>query len=205
MKITLSLLIAATVTAALLFLMSQLIQDEETKTEVEPNPVELSNVKIPNKKPEPKRSPLKPPKLPVIEKTPSIDGQVIESIDVLTEESFLTTNLVDEVSLDGATTGFGRVDVLQDSSAMAMYRAQPSYPIKAQLNGIEGWVLLKYDVDASGTLSNISVLDSQPKNIFDKEAVKALKEWKFRPAMTEGRPIASLGQTVKIEFNMDNQ
>ncbi len=64
-------------------------------------------------------------------------------------------------------------------------------------------MLLKYDVDTSGTLSNITVIDSEPRKIFDKEATRALRKWKFKPAMTNGQPIASVGQTVKIEFNMD--
>ena len=75
----------------------------------------------------------------------------------------------------------------------------------AQQRGLEGWVLLKYDVDTSGTLSNIAVIDSEPRKIFDKEATRALRKWKFKPAMTNGQPIASLGQTVKIEFKMDQE
>ena len=66
-------------------------------------------------------------------------------------------------------------------------------------------MLLKYDVDTSGTLSNITVIDSEPRKIFDKEATRALRKWKFKPAMTNGQPIASLGQTVKIEFKMDQE
>ena len=86
-----------------------------------------------------------------------------------------------------------------------MYRTQPNYPIVAQQRGLEGWVLLTYDVDTSGSLSNIAVIDSEPRKIFDKEATRALRKWKFKPAMTNGQPIASVGQTVKIEFNMDQE
>ncbi|WP_223671290.1 energy transducer TonB [Kangiella shandongensis] len=205
MRIMISVLIAAIVTTALLFLMSLFIKDEQVKSEPQPEPVELSNLTMPEEKPEPPKSRPEPPKLPVIEQTPSTTGQVIETAEVEVDaESFST--LVPEVApLTGVSIGLEGMLAVQDASVMPMYRTQPNYPVKAQIEGVEGWVLLKYDVDASGTLSNISVMDSEPRKIFDREAMRALKKWKFKPALSNGQSVASRGQTVKIEFNMDNQ
>lgn len=205
MRIMISVLIAAIVTTALLFLMSMFIKDDQVKPETQPESVDLSDMTIPEDKPEPPKKRPEPPKLPVIEQTPSTTGQVIETSQVEVDaESF--SSLTPQVEpLTGVDIGVERLAEVQDASAMPMYRTQPNYPVKAQIEGVEGWVLLKYDVDASGTLSNISVMDSQPRKIFDREAMRALKKWKFKPALSNGQPVASRGQTVKIEFNMDNQ
>jgi len=206
MKMILSVLFAAVVTAGLLFLMSLFISDEQVKEETKPPTVEVADVTIPEKKPKPRPSEVKPPKPPAFEPAPDKRGQVIETAET---DSLQDEWIARDPNLDvSLPTGLGSIpdmEFSQDSEAMPMFRTQPNYPMIAQQRGLEGWVLLKYDVDTSGTLSNIAVIDSEPRKIFDKEATRALRKWKFKPAMTNGQPIASLGQTVKIEFKMDQE
>lgn len=206
MRTIISVLLAAIVTAGLLFLMSLFIKDEEVKVEKEPPRVSIDDVTIPKKKPEPTPEKLKPPQPPAIEPTPEKSGEVIETNNTAAETETMAVFDPDiNVALPGELGEMPDMDFTQESEAVPMFRTQPNYPIVAQQRGLEGWVLLKYDVDTSGALSNIDVLDSEPRRIFDKEAVRALKKWKFKPAMTNGQPIASVGQTVKIEFNMDQE
>jgi protein TonB len=206
MRTIISVLLAAIVTVGLLFLMSLFIKDEEVKVEKEPHRVPIDDVTIPKKKPEPTPEELTPPQPPAIEPTPEQSGEVIETNNTAAETEIIAVFDPDiNVALPGELGEMPDMDFTQESEAVPMFRTQPNYPIVAQQRGLEGWVLLKYDVDTSGALSNIDVLDSEPRRIFDKEAVRALKKWKFKPAMTNGHPIASVGQTVKIEFNMDQE
>lgn len=204
MKMIVSILSALVVTAGLLFLMSLLIKDDKPTVVDEPPVVTIDTVTLPKEEPIPEPAKVEPPKPPAIEPTPEPSGELIETseIDSVIEE----WSSVDPAVETSLPRGFGELPQMaltQESEAMPLYRTQPNYPIPAQQKGLEGWVLLKYDDDTSGTLSNIAVLNSEPKRIFDREAVRALKKWKFKPAMTNGMPIASAGQTVKIEFNMD--
>ncbi|NVK21352.1 MAG: TonB family protein [Kangiellaceae bacterium] len=55
----------------------------------------------------------------------------------------------------------------------------PKYPATAQLKGIEGWVKLSFGLTADGSPTEIVVTDSYPKGVFDKETIKAVKQWQF--------------------------
>ena len=68
-----------------------------------------------------------------------------------------------------------------DSDSVPLVRVPPQYPIRAAERGIEGWVVLSFTITATGTVENPRVLDAQPKRIFDRAAIRALKKWKYRP------------------------
>jgi len=60
------------------------------------------------------------------------------------------------------------------------HRIEPKYPIQAAKEGIEGSVVLKFDVEGDGSVSHISVVNGKPANTFDKTAVTALKQWRYQ-------------------------
>ncbi|MCL1041860.1 M56 family metallopeptidase [Shewanella marisflavi] len=59
-------------------------------------------------------------------------------------------------------------------------RIEPSYPVEAAENHIEGYVQLQFDIDKQGNVSNVSVIKSSPAGMFDSEAVKALTQWRYQ-------------------------
>ena len=65
--------------------------------------------------------------------------------------------------------------------AMPIVRIEPKYPIKAAKEGVEGAVLLKFDIALDGSTNNISVLQAVPSDIFNKESIRALAKWKYKP------------------------
>ncbi|MCU4674498.1 TonB family protein [Catenovulum sp. 2E275] len=65
-------------------------------------------------------------------------------------------------------------------SIKPIVKVEPKYPKAAAQTAQEGWVLLRFDIDAQGQVINISVVDSSPAKTFDKEAVNALSRWKFK-------------------------
>lgn len=67
------------------------------------------------------------------------------------------------------------------SEAIPMVIIQPRYPRKAALDGIEGWVKFKFKVDSTGSPYELKLIDSLPKNIFESESTKAIRQWKFKP------------------------
>lgn len=58
----------------------------------------------------------------------------------------------------------------------------PDYPAAAQKRGLEGQVVLKVHVLASGLPDNVTVSKSSGHNILDDAAVKAVTAWMFQPA-----------------------
>ncbi|WP_018625267.1 energy transducer TonB [Kangiella aquimarina] len=203
MKIFTAGFIGLIVTGVLLLLMSQLINSDHQVVEKQ-KVVTLVDTPLPPEK-QPKTNRLPKPQPPAVapsagEAVP-LRASTIDTPDIPTVD-FEPVDVSYQAPIIGAPAPH---ELLDSRSALPLFQAQPNYPIIAASQGIEGWVLLQYDVDTSGTLSNINVLDAQPRRTFDKEAVAALKKWKFRPAMDNGQPISVKGQTVKIEFNLEQE
>ena len=57
----------------------------------------------------------------------------------------------------------------------------PEYPESEYFKGREGWVMVGFQVERSGLVSDIGILESSGSEAFDKEALDALKDWRFAP------------------------
>ena len=99
-----------------------------------------------------------------------------------------------------AVGGLGSV---MGSGVMPLVRIEPQYPRKAAMQGIEGWVILQFDVTPSGTVSDVKVLSAKPPRIFNREAVKALRKWKYRPKIEDGKPVEQKGLKVQLDFKLE--
>lgn len=82
-------------------------------------------------------------------------------------------------------------------------RSVPRYPRLAQRLGVEGSVLLRLAIDASGKLSRVEVINGAG-NGFDEEAVQAVKRSSFAPAVQNGRPISCMA-LLKIRFQLSSE
>ena len=62
----------------------------------------------------------------------------------------------------------------------------PDYPTQAIIQEVEGWVLVSFDVSTVGSVSNISVRDSEPRITFDQAAIEATRRFRFDPHIENG-------------------
>ena len=68
------------------------------------------------------------------------------------------------------------------------YTGRPEYPRNMRERKETGGAILELQVSAKGKLTGVKVLRaSHPE--FAESAVRAVREWKFSPALQEGRPI----------------
>lgn len=79
--------------------------------------------------------------------------------------------------------------------------AKPRYPARAMHSGIEGLTLLVVSVGPDGSIFDVRVKRSSGSVILDREAVRAVKTWRFRPALELGRAVASK-VAVPIRFKL---
>jgi TonB family protein len=56
----------------------------------------------------------------------------------------------------------------------------PDYPLKARQKGLEGYVKLEFSLDRKGRVRDVEVVDAYPRDVFDRAARKALKNWRFQ-------------------------
>jgi len=67
-----------------------------------------------------------------------------------------------------------------DAMAMPVIRIEPSYPIDAAKEGLNGYVQMIFDISPAGKVSNVRVMKSAPKQMFDASAVEALEQWQYQ-------------------------
>ena len=75
-----------------------------------------------------------------------------------------------------ATTAAASAPTLRAVSTPA-----PRYPADALRAGTAGEVLMEITVGTDGSVTNARVLRSQPARIFDREAMNAVRRWKYEP------------------------
>jgi protein TonB len=110
-----------------------------------------------------------------------------------------------QVSLTNKGTTFKQYEGMNSNEARPIVRVNPKYPIVALREGTEGWVKLAFDINKVGKVVNISVIDSQPKRIFDKAARQALRKWKYQAKSVDGQAVYQKDRTVQLDFSMEQQ
>ena len=81
-----------------------------------------------------------------------------------------------------------------------VYSPQPKYTEEARKAKYEGTCTLGMVVETDGHPSNVRVLKGLGKGL-DEEAIGAVKNWKFEPALKEGHPVR-VEIAVEVEFHL---
>jgi periplasmic protein TonB len=89
----------------------------------------------------------------------------------------------------------------EDRNFQLTRKVEASYPQKALRQRLEGWVELSFTVTTSGDVGDVKVIDSQPRREFDREAIRALSQWKFKPRIENGKPVAASARQ-RLEFKL---
>jgi len=90
----------------------------------------------------------------------------------------------------------------ENNDVIALLKVEPDYPRSAAIKGIEGWVKLEFTVLEDGSVTDVKVLQSQPKRVFDRSAMRALSHWKFKPRIVNGKAMKQRAIQV-IEFKLN--
>jgi protein TonB len=111
------------------------------------------------------------------------------------------------VQMSGASTGLSApgAGMGRDGDATPIVRIEPKYPIQAARDGKEGYVILSFSINKIGGVEDVTVIEAKPKRVFDKEAKRALRKWKYKPKVVEGKPLVQTGLTVQLDFKMGGE
>lgn len=112
----------------------------------------------------------------------------------------------------GAGTGVGRNSgpgsgqggVAVDRMPVAVERVKPVYPMAARRRGLNGRVVLRLYVDAKGGVREVRVQSAEPPDMFEEQAVAAVRRWRFTPAMFHGAPVG-MWMTLPVRFTLDGR
>jgi TonB family protein len=78
-----------------------------------------------------------------------------------------------------------------DISPELVEKVEPAYPFIARRNGISGKVRVKLLVGIDGRVIRPSIVEAEPKGVFEQTVLEAIQKWKFKPGIYRGRPVAT--------------
>jgi protein TonB len=158
-----------------------------------PDDVHTRNRRVP-KKPPPPKNPPPPPKMEIAK----VD-QVVQDMPKLDIPN-LNNPLVGG---DGIFLGnFGSIDKTEEGDIIPIVVIRPMYPRDAAMQGLEGWVKVAFIITEVGTVKEPRVIDADPPRIFNREALRAILKWKFKPRVVDGVAVEREATQV-IDFSLD--
>jgi len=158
-------------------------------------PADKQVVRKPKPKPRPKRTSRTPP--------PPFAGlgTNLSGIDFgLPGFDMTDLNALDGDLLGGAN-GVVMTDDTVDNPPQATFQAPMQYPPRAKAKGVKGYVLLSLLIGVTGEIEQITVIESYPDGVFDDAALQGINQWKFAPAMYQGKAVRAWARQ-RIRFDL---
>jgi protein TonB len=97
---------------------------------------------------------------------------------------------------------FQQVDKTAEGDIIPVVVIRPMYPREAAINKIEGWVKVEFTITEVGTVKDPRVIESEPARIFNREAIRAILKWKFKPRVVDGVAVERRATQI-IDFAQD--
>jgi protein TonB len=97
-----------------------------------------------------------------------------------------------------------RDPVRSDAVMLASSDLQPPYPAAAQREGAEGIVVVSVLIGADGRVKAVEKVSATRDDFFRAAEAQALRHWRFKPAMVDGRPVESR-KVVRLRFQLSGE
>ncbi len=123
----------------------------------------------------------------------------IEPVAMAGHGSGITDGLTAGPELAGHPNGVRSGTVNEE--VIALLKTTPVYPRKAARSRQEGWVKIEFTITEKGAVTEPKVIASKPRRIFDRAALKAIRNWRFKPKTIAGKAVSRRAVQV-IEFKL---
>jgi len=80
----------------------------------------------------------------------------------------------------------------------------PDYPPSLVREGLEGSVTVRVNIDETGRVTAVELVKATNRAFFEETREQALRFWRFKPATSDGTPIASQ-QVLTVQFDLEDQ
>ncbi len=180
-RFLLALPLALGATLSLFLFMSWMVDTSGKRALEESEGVSFNMVMVENEQDLTRRKRTAPEK-PVAPEVPE-QAPVSETEQVVTDLNMVDQPFLDlDTSIDGLAINAPSVmDFAVNQEVMPLYRVEPRYPAKALKRRVEGYVIMSFTIDETGKPDDIEVVEANPRRMFEREAVRALRNWKYQP------------------------
>jgi len=194
-----ALVLAGTVTLALLYGMQALIKNSDSvfTDPAKGNVLDFIRLKQDETVQKKERKPKKPPKPQ--EPPPQMDQPQLAS-----QTATANSSAFDFSANVNANTAIGNGLALDasDGEYLPIVKVAPVYPRRALQRGIEGYVIVEFMVDKTGAVKNPVVIEANPEGLFDRAAMDAALKFKYKPRVVNGTATEVSGVQNRISFEM---
>ena len=98
---------------------------------------------------------------------------------------------------------FRQAHSYQTATPEPVYAPPPQYPRLAQMQGVEGYAVVKYTIDRNGQVQNLELIDEKPASLgFGRASLQAAEKLKYPPKISEGKFVERPGVTYKYTFKI---
>jgi protein TonB len=87
-----------------------------------------------------------------------------------------------------------------DKVPRATVRMSPAYPTALRSDGIEGVVMVEFDVDVKGRVVSARVRESTHR-AFEEPTIRAVLQWRFEPGRSQGRAVP-FRMVIPVNFTL---
>lgn len=192
MRTLIAIIISFVISIALFMLMEKMTSTKSDAIKKQDDPIQFTylrqkqDTKIEEKKRIKPKEPIKkvePKKLEIkTELNQELKQDIkIKPLDVHHNIDISSINSLSNVKI-GATSKVFDANLLS-----ALKRVNPKYPRRAKIRRQEGFVQLAFKINSNGMVSEVKVIDSNPKGAFEDEAIKAIKRWRFKASKDESK------------------
>lgn len=112
------------------------------------------------------------------------------------------------ISLSSSRPGIATMDIKRpfnidevDRRPQLIRHLSPLYPFAAKRKSIQGQVIIRIVVDKMGKVQNPEILEATPEGIFEESAIKAVRRWRFKPAIKD-RTAVDVYVVVPLKFEL---
>jgi protein TonB len=102
----------------------------------------------------------------------------------------------------GMSNTTGPSDPNANTDWLPIEQIKPEMPREAALKGIEGFITFTFDINEEGRVENIKVTDAENRSVFEAEARRAVRKFRYRPRTIDGRPVRVVGHSFTIVFTL---
>ena len=101
-----------------------------------------------------------------------------------------------------AETYAGRVDGVGNVEVELVSKGTPSFPRRAKSYGVSGQVTVRFNVDVEGSAVGAVIVESKPRRMFDRSAMRYMETLKFVPYEVNGSIVTVTDVVMNVAYKL---
>jgi protein TonB len=203
MKLILAFLCSIIVTGSIFAVMSGMVSSDGAQNNNQGDQTVIDFIRLKQDsesrvKKRDKKEPPKPKKPPMPPEQTAQQNMPMKQIAMRMSNITPDLSLANKSLLGDAQIGMG----FGDGDVIPLVRMPAQYPSKAKRRNIEGFVKARLEVNIQGTVDAVEIIDSKPRGIFERSAIRALYKYKFKPQIINGKPQPQ-SVTQTLEYTLE--